>query len=323
MKYCEEYAALLDAFADGECTPEEAAQVQAHLDSCEGCRAYLDEILLIKNSFPDLKETEVPDGFAESVAAMIRADAAPQKKRRRNWVRLVLPVAACLAVLVMAEKLPMLFSSGSGVLSTASESAASSSFPEEFSESSAGTAETGSEDTATPASGGSENDSTDTTKRSAELPAKSAAPVQKKTSESSSPADEPAPDVTESIAPQRFGMASGTSSNDADSSTPPSDDRSGEVPSDSTDSSEASSLSIAAAPVKTYYKQISVSAQEIGSLLDGYEGVESEDPVTGAPITTYELNEEDFDDIAAQLPDVQVTVTNDAGTDLCCVVVTQ
>ena len=34
MKYCEEYAALLDLYVDGELSPGEMAAVQEHLDQC-------------------------------------------------------------------------------------------------------------------------------------------------------------------------------------------------------------------------------------------------------------------------------------------------
>ena len=45
MKYCEEYAALLDLFVDGELSLEEMLEVQAHLDECPACRAYVDDAL--------------------------------------------------------------------------------------------------------------------------------------------------------------------------------------------------------------------------------------------------------------------------------------
>ena len=56
MKYCEEYAALLDLYVDGELSPEEMAAVQEHLDQCPDCRRYVDEILEIRAAFPDVEE---------------------------------------------------------------------------------------------------------------------------------------------------------------------------------------------------------------------------------------------------------------------------
>ena len=69
MKYCEDFAALLDLWLDGELPPEEMVRVQAHLDECPACRAYVDDALAIRASFPQVEDTPVPDGFAEGVMA--------------------------------------------------------------------------------------------------------------------------------------------------------------------------------------------------------------------------------------------------------------
>ena len=79
MKYCEEYAALLDAFYDGECTPAEAEQVRLHLAECPGCRAYLDELAIISAGFPGEEDVEVPEGFADGVMTAISAGSAPRR----------------------------------------------------------------------------------------------------------------------------------------------------------------------------------------------------------------------------------------------------
>ena len=116
MKYCENFAALLDPFVDGELSPDEMARVQAHLDGCPACRAYADDALAIRASFPDAEDTPVPDGFAESVMARIRAEAAsqaeaaPQKKTSRPWLKALTSLAACCAIVLLAA--PM-FSHGS------------------------------------------------------------------------------------------------------------------------------------------------------------------------------------------------------------------
>ncbi|MBR4883718.1 MAG: zf-HC2 domain-containing protein, partial [Lentisphaeria bacterium] len=65
MKLCEEYAALLDMYVDGFCTAEETVRVRAHLAECEACRMYVEQILQMKEAFPDAESEEVPDGFAE------------------------------------------------------------------------------------------------------------------------------------------------------------------------------------------------------------------------------------------------------------------
>lgn len=116
MKYCENYAALLDPFVDGELSPDEMARVQAHLDECPACRAYVDDALAIRAAFPDAEDTPVPDGFAESVMARVRAEAAsqaeaaPKKKTSRPWLKALASLAACCAIVLLAA--PM-FSHGS------------------------------------------------------------------------------------------------------------------------------------------------------------------------------------------------------------------
>lgn len=101
MKYCEEYAALLDGYADGELSPREMAQVQEHLTRCPGCQAYLDDILAIRAAFPAWEDEAVPQGFADGVMEAVRA--TPQRRSAR-WTRTVwvkaLAAAACFAVIL-------------------------------------------------------------------------------------------------------------------------------------------------------------------------------------------------------------------------------
>lgn len=102
MTYCEEFAALLDPYIDGELSPEETARVREHLRTCDGCRAYVQAALAMRDAFPEAEDTPVPDGFAAGVMAAIRADAAPRKRRRPRWAKTLLPLAACCAVVVLA-----------------------------------------------------------------------------------------------------------------------------------------------------------------------------------------------------------------------------
>ena len=43
-----ENTALLDAFLDGETTPEETAEVRAHLADCPDCRAYVADAMTLR-----------------------------------------------------------------------------------------------------------------------------------------------------------------------------------------------------------------------------------------------------------------------------------
>ena len=110
MKYCEEYAALLDLYVDAELTAEEMQRVEAHLADCPACRAYVDDALTIRAAFADLEEVEVPEGFADAVCAAIRAEAAPRKAAKKppvRWSRVLAPLAACCAVVILLRFSPV------------------------------------------------------------------------------------------------------------------------------------------------------------------------------------------------------------------------
>ncbi|MDD5807635.1 MAG: zf-HC2 domain-containing protein, partial [Oscillospiraceae bacterium] len=102
MKYCDEYAPALSAFVDGELTEQEKNEVLAHVETCEGCRTYLAELMTMRAAFGDLEEYDAPAGFAESVMARLHEEAAPKKRtQRKKWMGL----AACAAVVLMAAVL--------------------------------------------------------------------------------------------------------------------------------------------------------------------------------------------------------------------------
>lgn len=110
MKYCEEYAALLDLFVDGELPPGEMERVRTHIAACPGCRAYVDDALAIRAGFPDAEDTAVPEGFAGDVMERIRRDAerkrkAAELKRRtlRRWAGTFGALAACCALVILVR----------------------------------------------------------------------------------------------------------------------------------------------------------------------------------------------------------------------------
>lgn len=106
MEHCEEFAALLDPYIDGELSPEDAARVREHLAGCERCRAYVRAALAIRDAFPSPEDTELPEGFTENIMAAVRADGSRRTGRRPNrWARRLAPLAACCAVIVLAASL--------------------------------------------------------------------------------------------------------------------------------------------------------------------------------------------------------------------------
>jgi len=128
MKYCESYAALLDLFVDGELSLEEMLEVQAHLDECPACRAYVDDALAMRAAFPDVEDTEVPEGFSAGVLAAIQADSAARpvsarKKKKTPWVGVLASLAACCAIVIIQQNGPMAAKSESAAASMAYDTA--------------------------------------------------------------------------------------------------------------------------------------------------------------------------------------------------------
>jgi len=108
MKECEKYAALLDAFSEGDLFMEDMVQVQNHLMNCPHCQAYLENLMAMRAAFPTVEETEVPEGFADRVMAAVAehpraaAPVSPAPKAKKTpWRKALLPIAACCAVVIL------------------------------------------------------------------------------------------------------------------------------------------------------------------------------------------------------------------------------
>lgn len=52
--------------------------MREHLHTCDGCRAYVQAALAIRDAFPEAEDTPVPDGFAAGVMAAIRRTPPPE-----------------------------------------------------------------------------------------------------------------------------------------------------------------------------------------------------------------------------------------------------
>lgn len=96
-----ENTALLDAFVDGELTAEALSAVQAHLDTCLDCRAYVDDALAIRAAFPTEDDLPLPADFTKNVMATV-AKAPQSRPKKQPWGKLA-AAAACLAVIVLVQ----------------------------------------------------------------------------------------------------------------------------------------------------------------------------------------------------------------------------
>lgn len=105
MNTCKEYTALLDPYVDGELSSPDMVRVQAHLAQCPACRSYVDDVFAIRAAFPDVEDTLVPDGFAERVMTTIQAKAV-RKRKSIPWGKVLAPLAACLALVIVLQNAP-------------------------------------------------------------------------------------------------------------------------------------------------------------------------------------------------------------------------
>ena len=67
MKCCEQYAAALSAFVDGELSENEKEEVLSHVEHCQNCREYLSELMIVHTMFEEMPELDAPEGFSERV----------------------------------------------------------------------------------------------------------------------------------------------------------------------------------------------------------------------------------------------------------------
>ncbi len=107
MTPCENYWEALNAFVDGECSPEEEAALRAHLADCAACREALAELTALHDGFPDWEDEAVPEGFADGVLQKIAEtpQQAPKKGKRKRSGAAWASLAACLGVMVLLGSL--------------------------------------------------------------------------------------------------------------------------------------------------------------------------------------------------------------------------
>ena len=132
MNHCESYEPLLDAFTEGDLFMEDLVWVQKHLNECPKCRAYVDDLIAIRAAFPTVEETELPLGFTASVmgavvdtpqaAVPVTAKAKPASASKKTpWVKVLSGLAACCAIVLLAQGVPQLAGGGTNMPSRVEE----------------------------------------------------------------------------------------------------------------------------------------------------------------------------------------------------------
>lgn len=334
MKDCLEYAALLDSFVDGELTAEEAVRVREHLAACAACRAYVDDALAIRACFPGVEDTEVPEGFAGSVAAAIRESAALQAAGRRRpekrrgaapWTRTFLPLAACCAIVILLTKTPLSASDNT------SPEAAFHAAPAGVEEPLAAAAEG--------ASGGARGLPQEPAEEDLEIQAQSDLPESAPENEALNDAAVPdsggtAPEPSPAETTLRSTDGSQDSPDGAEAQADKAPASSQPLGRESKVSAEAPSLAALQADEGwvqygnvVFACVVYLSKEDAGNALDGCEGKPYSDvnhPEEGVAGTGYALEPEDFERILDELEyPAGPTLNQDRTTELCCIVVTE
>jgi anti-sigma factor RsiW len=69
---CQEVVEVITDYLEGELSPEEVAIFEAHLELCDGCRWYLDQVRITIATVGRIEETEVPQELRDTVLAAFR-----------------------------------------------------------------------------------------------------------------------------------------------------------------------------------------------------------------------------------------------------------
>ncbi|WP_433531096.1 zf-HC2 domain-containing protein [Micromonospora sp. CA-263727] len=86
---CEQWREILSAQLDGEATPEEQGTVAVHLETCAGCRGWLDAAALVTRR----ARTQVVTALPDLTEAILAAAPPPRPRRWRALLAAVTPRA--------------------------------------------------------------------------------------------------------------------------------------------------------------------------------------------------------------------------------------
>ena len=124
---CDRALELLSLELDGELTPEEKSELEAHLAACEECRGAAEELRQLHTILPELEE-EVPDGLHQAIMDRIGAEKVVPLSRvsKKSHIQRWASLAAVFAVILLgAGTLKTLQSGGSPATAPAAASASS------------------------------------------------------------------------------------------------------------------------------------------------------------------------------------------------------
>jgi anti-sigma factor RsiW len=69
---CQEVVEVVTDYLEGRMSPEDVAIFEAHLEICDGCQWYVDQMRITIAAVGRIEDAEVPDELRETVLAAFR-----------------------------------------------------------------------------------------------------------------------------------------------------------------------------------------------------------------------------------------------------------
>ena len=69
---CQEVVEVVTDYLERRMAPDDVAVFEAHLELCDGCRSYLDQMRITIATVGSIKETDVPAGLRDTLLSAFR-----------------------------------------------------------------------------------------------------------------------------------------------------------------------------------------------------------------------------------------------------------
>lgn len=70
---CQEVVEVVTDYLEGRMTPEDVAVFEAHVDLCDGCKWYVEQMRITVATVGRIEEADVPDEMRDTLMAAFRA----------------------------------------------------------------------------------------------------------------------------------------------------------------------------------------------------------------------------------------------------------
>jgi hypothetical protein len=100
---CDRYREAIQELTDGTLGPIRKAELELHLDQCDGCRALADDLARIRDAAASLDLLTPPDRVWLQIAGRLRQEGRIAASPRRGYRTAVLAIAAALVLAVGAS----------------------------------------------------------------------------------------------------------------------------------------------------------------------------------------------------------------------------